>query len=145
MDHTVNETLEYVISLSCDIRKGDVPAAILAVLIELGFQSHMDGFWILRKAILIKYERQELRMSMVFEEIVTSSGCGMSHNQMEQAILSSIDSAWKNRDIEKWDYFFSEERMGKQRKPTNKEFISHMACFMELWNSHCQEVCYEKR
>lgn len=142
MDHTVNETLEYVISLSCDIRRGDVPAAILAVLIELGFQSHMDGFWILRKAILIKYEHQELRMSMVFEEIITSAGFEMSYNQMEQAVLSAIDSAWKNRDIEKWDYFFSEERMGKVRKPTNKEFISHMACFMELWNSHCQEVCY---
>lgn len=144
MDHTVNETLEYVISLSCDIRRGDVPAAILAVLIELGFQSHMDGFWILRKAILIKYEHQELRMSMVFEEIITSAGFEMSYNQMEQAVLSAIDSAWKNRDIEKWDYFFSEERMGKVRKPTNKEFISHMACFMELWNSHCQEVCYAK-
>lgn len=144
MDHTVNETLEYVISLSCDIRRGDVPAAILAVLIELGFQSHMDGFWILRKAILIKYEHQELRMSMVFDEIITSAGFEMSYNQMEQAVLSAIDSAWKNRDIEKWDYFFSEERMGKVRKPTNKEFISHIACFMELWNSHCQEVCYAK-
>lgn len=144
MDHTVNETLAYVIMLSCDIRKGDIPAAILAVLIELGFQSHMDGFWILRKAIQIKYENQELRMSMVFEEIVSSSGFGMSSNQLEQAAFSAIDSAWKNRDAEKWDYFFSEERLGKQRKPTNKEFISHMACFMELWNSHCQEVCYEK-
>lgn len=144
MDHTVNETLAYVIMLACDVRKGDVPAAILAVLIELGFQSHMDGFWILRRAVLLKYERQELRLATVYQEIVESSDLELSYNQAEQAVLSAIDSAWKNRDKEKWDYFFSEERLGKKRKPTNKEFISHMACFMELWNSHCQEVYYAK-
>jgi len=142
MEHTVNETLIYVISLACDVRRGDVPAAILALLIELGFQSSSDGFGYLRKAILMRYMEPDRRLAEIYTKIVGSSDSGATTNQVEQAILSAIDSAWKNRDTEKWDYFFSEQRTGKKKKPGNKEFIAQIACFMELWFSHCQEVSY---
>ena len=142
MEHTVNETLIYVISLACDVRKGDVPAAILALLIELGFQTYSDGFVYLRKAIYARYQNTEIRMSEIYNEVVDSSDASLNANQVEQAILASIESAWKNRDQDKWDYFFSEQRTGKKKKPGNKEFIAQIACFMELWFSHCQEVSY---
>lgn len=142
MGHSVSETLVYVISLACDVRKGDVPAAILALLIELGFQTSSDGFGYLRKAIFVRYQSPVLRMSEIYNELVDSSDSSLHANQVEQAILSSIESAWKNRDQEKWDYFFSERRTGKKKKPGNKEFIAQIACFMELWFSHCQEVSY---
>ena len=142
MGHTVNETLVYVISLACDVRKGDVPAAILALLIELGFQSSADGFGYLRKAIHIRYLNSDLRLTEIYEQIVCTSDSGITVNQVEQAVLSAIDNAWKNRDVEKWDYFFSERRTGNKKRPGNKEFIAQIACFMELWFSHCQEVGY---
>lgn len=142
MGHTVNETLVYVISLACDVRKGDVPAAILALLIELGFQSSADGFGYLRKAIHIRYLNPDLRLTEIYEQIVCTSNSGITVNQVEQAVLSAVDNAWKNRDVEKWDYFFSERRTGNKKRPGNKEFIAQIACFMELWFSHCQEVVY---
>ena len=142
MGHAVNETLIYVISLACDVRRGDVPAAILALLIELGFQTSSDGFTYLRKAILIRYQNPAIRLSEIYNEIIHSSGLSLTANQVEQAILGAIDSAWKNRNREKWEYFFSEQRTGKKKRPGNKEFIAQIACFMELWFSHCQEVSY---
>jgi len=142
MEHTVNETLIYVISLACDVRRGDVPAAILAVLIELGFQTCSDGFTYLRKAIFARYRNPDARLAEIYDEIVESSDSAQSGKQVEQAILFCLDNAWKNRDPEKWDYFFSEQKTGKKKKPGNKEFVAQIACFMELWFSHCQEVCY---
>lgn len=140
MEHAVNETLVYVISLACDVRRGDVPAAILALLIELGFQTSADGFAFLRKAIFLRYQNPEIRLTEIYVEIAELSRSAPKANQIEQAILSAIDNAWKNRDEEKWDYFFSEQRTGKRGRPGNKEFIAQLACFMELWVSHCQEV-----
>ena len=142
MEHTVNETLIYVISLACDVRRGDVPAAILAILIELGFQTSSDGFWYLRRAIFLRYQKPEIRLTEVYEEISCASSSSLTVNQIEQAILSAIDSTWKNRNKEKWDYFFNEQRTGKRKRPGNKEFIAQLACFMELWVSHCQEVSH---
>ena len=143
MVHTVNETLRYVISLAEDVSKGDVPAAILTVLIELGFHSHTDGFTYLRSAILIKAQNPGLRLTAVYQEILEISGDASSYGVVEQAILTAITSAWNERNAEVWEYFFSERRMGKRRKPSNKEFISQIACFMELWSSHCKEGCCE--
>ena len=142
MEHAVNETLIYVISLACDVRRGDVPAAILALLIELGFQTHTDGFGYLRKAINLRYQHPDMRLADIYGEIIVSSGSSVSASQVEQAILAAIENAWKNRDREKWDYFFSEQRTGRKKRPGNKEFIAQIACFMELWFSHCQEVSY---
>lgn len=142
MEHTVNETLVYVISLACEVRRGDVPAAILALLIELDFQTSADGFGYLRKAIFLRYLNPDMRLTEIYDKVVDSLDGFMSANQVEQAILSAIENAWKNRDQNKWDYFFSEQRTGKKKKPGNKEFIAQIACFMELWASHCQEVCY---
>ena len=142
MEHSVNETLVYVISLACDVRRGDVPAAILAVLIELEFQASTDGFSYLRKAILMRYMNPDRRLADIYDQIVCESGAGVTTNQVEQAIINAIDGAWKNRDSEKWDYFFSERRTGNRKRPGNKEFIAQIACFMELWFSHCQEVSY---
>ena len=128
--------------MACDVRKGDVPAAILALLIELGFQSSADGFGYLRKAIHIRYLNPDLRLTEIYEQIVCTSNSGITVNQVEQAVLSAVDNAWKNRDVEKWDYFFSERRTGNKKRPGNKEFIAQIACFMELWFSHRQEVVY---
>ena len=140
MEHTVNETLVYVISLAGGVRSGDISAAILAVLIELELQSCADGFGYLRKAILIRCQNPHGRLSDIYEQIARESDPGTTVNQIEQAILSVIENAWKNRDPEKWDYFFSERKTGTRKKPGNKEFIARMACIMELWCSHCQEA-----
>lgn len=142
MGHTIDETMLYIISLTCCVRKGDVPAATLALLIELGFSPSSDGFTYLRKAIHLQYLDQRKRASEIYLEIVAYFGSGTTVQQVEHAILTAIDSAWKSRNAETWEYFFDEKKIGKKKRPGNKEFIAHIACIMELWFSHCQEVSY---
>lgn len=139
---TVNDTLKYVISLTELIRTGDVRCAILSMLSELGFRSSSDGFGYLRKAIYLRYNDPDMRISEIYQEIVHTSENVTSVRQVEQAIFTAIDVVWKTRNKAKWDYFFSEEKMGKTTRPTNKEFIAEMACVMELWASHCEGVRY---
>ena len=135
----VNETQAYVISLTCHICGGDVWAAILAVLFELGFRPSMDGFLYLRRAIMLRYQNSDARISEIYQIIAQEYDSATSSAQVEQAIYSIITAAWQNRDAAQWDYFFSEKIMGRHSRPTNKEFISHMACFMELWCSYCRK------
>lgn len=142
MEHIVNETLEYVISLTPHVRNDDVPSAILMLLLELGFRSGSDGFGYLRKAILMRCNDPDMRISAIYQEIAHTSRYKVGRNQVEQAILGAIETAWKNRDAQKWDYFFSAEKMGKSKRPSNKEFISELGCIMELWRNCCKEGCY---
>lgn len=142
MERTIDDTLEYVELLTRHVWKGDAPAAILALLSELGFQAHMDGFGHLRKAILLRCQNPDMRLTAIYLEIVQMSGSQIGSTQVDQAIRSSLETAWKNRNKEKWDYFFSEQKMGKKKRPTNYEFIAEMACIMELWLSKSKEVSY---
>lgn len=135
MQHTVNETLEYVISLTNHVRKGDVSAAILTLLVELGFQVHMDGVGYLRKAILLRCNDPDMRLSSIYQEIVRLYGFALSCNQVEQAMVGAIEVAWKNRDSAMWRYFFY--GVMEETKPSNKAFVARIACFMELWRDCC--------
>ena len=135
MEHTVNDTLEYVISLANHVRKGDISSAILVLLIEMGFQVHMEGFGYLRKALRLKCEDTDLRLADIYQEIARRSNPRISCGQIEQAIVAAIDVAWKNRDSSTWGYFFHGVR--KDSKPSNKVFIARIACFLELWRDCC--------
>lgn len=135
MQHRVNETLEYVISLAVHVRRGDISAATLTVLIELGFQTHVDGFVYLRKALQMRCDKADMRLSDIYREIADACDISISSRQIEQAIITAIDLAWQNRDNEKWSYFFREEFL--KSKPSNKVFIAQLACFLELWRDCC--------
>lgn len=135
MQHRVNETLEYVISLAVHVRRGDISAATLTVLIELGFQTHVDGFVYLRKALQMRCDKADMRLSDIYQEIADACDISISSRQIEQAIITAIDLAWQNRDNEKWSYFFREEFL--KSKPSNKVFIAQLACFLELWRDCC--------
>lgn len=131
MDGKMNEFLTYVFSVTCYIHKGDVPSAILILLMEMGFQTHKEGFGYLRKAIYLRYHNQDLRMSSIAVEIVKMTGDTVSSKQIDQSICEVIEGAWDNRDDETWGLLF-DDSLGK---PSNKVFVSRLACVMELWNN----------
>ena len=91
MQHRVNETLEYVISLAVHVRRGDISAATLTVMIELGFQTHVDGFVYLRKALQMRCDKADMRLSDIYREIADTSDTSISSRQIEQAIVTAID------------------------------------------------------
>lgn len=138
MEHTIDECLSYVLSVTRYLKRGDFQAILLAILIELGFPVHRDGFEFLMEAILLKREYPRMRLSGIYDEIIHRSGEVVGYNQIEQSIRSIIRIAWERRDHEIWLYFFSEDEIGK-KYPSNKVFISQMAYLAKLLSS-CEEV-----
>lgn len=145
MEHTVDDTIVYVLFLTRHIRGGDVPAALLALLVELGFSPSWDGFGYLRKVILLRYENPDQRFNELYREVGQLFSPAIGGEQIEQAIRAAIDAAWKNRDDADWRYFFPNRKGKAAKRPTNGDFIATMACVMELWRSGCREVCYERK
>lgn len=138
----MDATLEYVIFLTRHIRRGNVPKAILLVLMELGFVAEHDGFGYLRKAIFLKYSDSDLRMNILYRSVGKMYEQRRSLRQIEGAIRSAIESAWAARRGETWHYFSSGQQNWDEERPANGIFISTLACVMELWCDCQQEVCY---
>lgn len=145
MERTIDDTIVYVLFLTRHIRGGDVPAALLALLVELGFSPSWDGFGYLRKIILMRYENPDLRFNELYREVGQQCVPALSSEQVEQAIRSAIDAAWKNRDDTEWRYIFPNRKGKAAKRPSNGDFIATMACVMELWCSGCREVYYETK
>lgn len=145
MDCTVDDTLSYVLFMTRHIKEGDVPAATLALLMELGFQSNVDGFWQLRDAIVLKYTRYHMRFGEIYTEVGSLYGIRTGSKQVEQTIRDAINAAWDNRNEITWGYFFSHKRTGALIKPSNSAFIGNMACTMVLWNSSRKEAYYAEK
>ena len=66
-------------------------------------------------------------MTSVYQEILEINEELASEGFVEKAILTPIRRAWNEHNAEVWEYFFSEHRMGKRSKPSNKEFISRIS------------------
>ena len=142
MEHTIDECLSYVLVLTRHIRRGDFQAMLLAVLIEMGFPVHVDGFSYLMDAILIKREYPNMILADIYDEIMQRHEEFIDHSQIEQAIRRAIKLAWKRRNHNIWLYFFSETDISR-KSPSNKVFISQMAYLAELL-SRCEEVSYDR-
>lgn len=138
MERTIDDTMAYVLVLTRHVHKGDIPAAILAVLADLEFQVHLDGFIHLRKSIFFKTVAPDMHLAAIYLEIIRICNNEFGSTQIDQAIRNSIAGAWKDRNRGKWGYFFTEKN-DVPRKPSNYEFIARIACFMELWCSWCKE------
>lgn len=143
MDCAIDESLAYVLFITRHAKGRDPVAVIIMMLIDMGFQVHMDGFGYLVDAILLKSKHLKMRIGSVYDEIIESSNEPLSSFHIEQAIRNSIKKAWKNGTHDKWLYFFSGEEIGV-KYPSNKVFISKMAYLLEVLY-RCGEVTYEAK
>ena len=138
MEGAVNDAIRYVLNSMRHIRKGDISSAILIILIELGFSPQSDGFGHLRKAIYQKCMDPDQRFAELYSSIGKMYTPQVGSLQVEQAIRSAISAAWESGSRENWAFFFPKDRDGNWKKPSNGEFISRLACMLELWSS-CRE------
>ena len=135
MISTIDSTMQYVMSLDRYFSAGDTSAAILAILIDLGFSVQCDGFIHLRLAIGSKYACPQLRCQDIYEAVEKEHIAPTSPAQIEQAIRSAIDAAWATGPQEQWELLFPSGKSEKRKKPANFAFISRIACILELWSS----------
>ena len=142
----IEETLEFAQLLARHIQETDLLAAVVAILMELNIVPNNIGYYYLRDAILISYEKPgEEAMNGVYLEVAQKYGAGVDVNQVEQAIRKVIIKAWKKRNENSWNLFFRTSGMGSFQKPPNEVFFTEIARFLELWQGCCRkEACYEK-
>lgn len=144
MRSRTDNTLGYVQFLARRFDKQDVKAVILIILLELGFSPSRDGFYYLRNAIAVECaEPEKMIANGLYLSISQIYHVFSSDKQIEQAIRNAIQAAWEDGDTELWNLFFPTATGKRTKRPSNKEFITRVACIIELWQS-CKEASYER-
>ena len=135
MTNTVDSTIQYIQAMTRCFRAGDTDAAILAILFDLGFSVQCEGFSQLRIAIRYRYDHPHGNCHEVYEAVIRGTDPSPTEVQIEQTVRSAISSAWSRGPDERWDLLFPSGRNGRRSRPSNFEFISRIACILELWAS----------
>ena len=135
MMNTVDGTIQYILELTRCFFAGDIDAAILAVLFDLGFSAQCEGFSQLRLAIRYRYAHPHGNCHEVYEAVIRGTDPTATEVQIEQTVRSAISSAWSRGPDERWDLLFPTGKNGRRNRPSNFEFISRIACVLELWSS----------
>ena len=134
MTNTVDTTVQYILTLTGCFREGDIDAAILAVLFDLGFSVQCEGFSQLRIAIRHKYSHPHDNCQEVYGAVIRATDPSATQAQVEQTVRSAISSARSRGPAEQWDLLFPAGKNGRRSRPSNFEFIARIACALELWS-----------
>lgn len=143
MTQKIERTLKHAQFLARHIHSG-LSSVVVAILIELDIPTNRDGFEYLKKAIISTHENPTRSLlKEVYADIAEEFGID-DIKTIDQAIVSAIELGWKARDEEVWACIFPSARFGRNKKPSNSEFITMIARFTELWEGCCKEANYEK-
>lgn len=145
MTSTIEDTLLHAMFLARHLSKCDLRYGVVAILLELGLPAHRIGYQYIKEAILLFYEEPaHLLMNGIYQAVGERIDPTAGEKQIEQAMRSVIDQAWRNRDSQVWKLYFPQDERGRIKRPSNSEFVSRIACFLELWQGCCKEVSYEQ-
>ena len=126
-----NDVLEALIK-----ENGDYGRGVLSALFELGLSSKFKGFGYVLAAILSYHQNPAQSISKdLYPAISRTQQSGVSPAQVERNIRSVVQAAWENRDEAVWAKFFQDSQNICERKPTNLEFISRIAWYIEFWGT----------
>lgn len=137
---TLEETLEHALFLAKYFRKNDLQSVTIAILFELGIDTDILGFEYLKRAIMLYCTTPgQMVMNEIYPGVGKMFEAKPNRHQVEQTIRTAITKAWKNRDDRIWRIFFLPDKNGAIQKPSNGEFISRIAYFLQLWQGCCRE------
>ncbi len=111
--------------------KSDSRTQITSVLLQLGLSAKLKGYAYLREGILLFSQDTS---QMVTKELYPAIAAkfSSSRDQVERAIRSAIQNAWKDRDSDIWSRYFTQVEEGSSHCPTNGEFIARLADYLIL-------------
>ena len=133
MTSTIELTLRHAQFLSRHLKSCGVQCATVAILLELGMSTKNVGFDYLRKAIIMFYSNPTQSITKnIYPDVGERYDPKVGSQTVEIAIRRVIDSAWQARNEKIWSYYFFPDRDGEIARPTNGEFISKIAYFLEL-------------
>ena len=144
MPNAKEETLYHALFLAQHLSKADVKDGLVYILYELEMPSHKLGYHYVKNAILMFYhDPVHTLLQGIYQAVIEKVNPGASYDQLEQNMRSVIDHSYQNCEPQVWNIYFAPKRNQKLRRPSNQEFISEIANFMELWQACCKEVSYE--
>ena len=111
----------------------DHKTTVANMLLNLGFSTNCKGYNYLREAIPMFAKDPGQTMT---KELYPAVGkrYGASALQVERAMRTAIEKAWKRRDNQIWRKYFTPLVDGEIEKPCNSEFISRLADVLILQN-----------
>ena len=138
------ETLYHALFLARHLSRGDLVDGLVYILYELEMPSHVIGYHYVKNAILLFYrDPVHTLLRGIYQAVIEQVNPTATYDQLEQNMRSVIGSSYKSCDPAVWRIYFSLRGRQKPRRPSNQEFISRIANFMELWQACCKEVSYE--
>lgn len=124
---------------------GDLQSMTVMVLFELGIPTKRIGFEYLTKAVVVCHNEPTQTITKgIYPNVGRNYDPIVGKHQVEQTIRSAISAAWEDRDENVWRLYFAPDRNGNLKKPSNFEFISRIARFLDLCLGCCKEVGYER-
>lgn len=140
----IEATLRHVLFLAKHLNNCSPRCVAVAALLELGIPTKLIGFELLKNAITASFEQPELMTTKeVFLEVGQQYTPELAFEQIDQAVRTAIGEAWKCRDDEVWKCYFPQVMAKGMRKPTNAEFVTQLARFIELWAGCRKEAVHE--
>lgn len=99
------------------------------VLLELSVSPKVDGFGYLLTAIPLYMADPRQGLT---KELYSAVGHSFGKNglQIERCIRTAIQSAWARGDMRVWQRYFPSAPDGSVPRPSNGDFISHIAAYM---------------
>lgn len=104
----------------------DPRVQIRRILARLGFKMNTQGFRILEQTIYCYWEDPSQPVTTRLYPKVAEL-CGGNTAQVEKAIRSSVEAAWKNGDKQLWRMYFAAGKNGKPEKPSNGDFLARIS------------------
>ena len=106
--------------------KPDPRMTVANLLLAMSFAASNKGYQYLREAIPIyAQDPQQAFTKELYPEV--AKRCGGNPEQVERAMRTAIERAWKLRDEQVWRLYFMSLPDGSLKKPSNSEFISRLA------------------
>ena len=133
MESTIERTLCHIVLLSKHLDRYNLRGAIIVVLMELGVPTKCVGFAFLKKAIELQRKDPTRALTKDIYLEISLHYKQNSEELVEQAIRDAIKMAWRHGSKEAWEWYFSYDGHAVLNKPTNSEFISRIACILEIW------------
>ena len=144
MSNPKEETLYHALFLAQHLSKADLQDGLAYILYEIDMPSHNLGYHYVKSAILLFYhDPVPMLLQGIYQAVLEKVNPTASYEQLEQAMRSSIGQAYRNCVPRVWELYFQPVGARRAKQPSNYEFISQIANFLELWQACCKEVSYE--
>ena len=136
----IEKMLDHILFLARRFSVSDSKCIAKILVLELGILPKYDGYRYIVQAIVLYLEApMQLSIKRLYSAIAALYNGTVEEEQVEQAIRSAIKKAWIRRNDDIWGFYFLCDTQGDIERPSNGDFISMVACAVDLWKGWCED------